>query len=68
MAMAWKSSTFKKSDTAGRKTTKEAISGAVSKHRDAMSGVIRNAKELAEDRRKTLHSIQDPELKRSAAR
>jgi hypothetical protein len=68
MAMAWKSTTFKKSEAAGRKTNKEAISGAVGKHRDAMLGVIRTAKELAEDRRKTLRSIQDPELKRSAAR
>ncbi|MFA6965258.1 MAG: hypothetical protein WC281_06545 [Bosea sp. (in: a-proteobacteria)] len=65
--MAWKSTTFKKSDTAGRKAD-EAISRAVAKHRDAMSGVIRAAKELAAERRHTLNSIQDPELKRSASR
>jgi hypothetical protein len=66
--MAWKSATFKKSDAAGRTTAKEAISRAVAKHRDAMSGVILDAKNLADERRRTLNSIQDPELKRSAAR
>ncbi|MGO8914535.1 MAG: hypothetical protein ACLQJR_01345 [Stellaceae bacterium] len=67
--MAWKSSTFKKSGTAGRTTTaQEAISRAVAKHKDEMSGVIRDAKKLADERRRTLNSIQDPELKRSAAR
>jgi hypothetical protein len=68
MAMAWKSSTFKKSDTVGPTITKEAISGAVAKHHAAMAGVIRNAKKLADDRRQTLDSIRDPELKRSASR
>lgn len=64
--MAWKSTTFKKSDAAGH-TADEAISRAVAKHRDAMSRVIRDAKKLADERRRTLNSIQDPELKRSAA-
>ena len=66
--MAWKSTTFKKSDAAGATTSKEAISRAVAKHRDAMSDVILDAKKLADERRRTLNSIQDPELKRSAAR
>jgi len=66
--MAWKSTTFRKSDAAGRKTSKEAISRAVAKHKRAMSDVILDAKKLADERRRTLNSIQDPELKRSAAR
>jgi cytochrome c556 len=66
--MAWKSTTFKKSGAAGRTTSKEAISRAVAKHRAAMSDVISDAKKLADERRRTLNSIQDPELKRSAAR
>jgi cytochrome c556 len=65
--MAWKSSTFKKSESAGRTTAQDAISRAVAKHRDAMSGVISDAKKLADERRRTLDRIQDPELKRSAA-
>lgn len=47
---------------------KQAISRAVEKHRSAMSGVILEAKKIAEDRRETLNSIKDPDLKRSAAR
>lgn len=66
--MAWKSSTFKKSAPDGRPVVKEAISRAVAKHRDAMTGVVLDAKKLADDRRRALSSIQDPELKRSAAR
>jgi hypothetical protein len=66
--MAWKSYTFKKSGATGRATSKEAISRAVAKHRSAMSNVIRDAKDLADERRRTLDSIQDPELKRSASR
>jgi hypothetical protein len=66
--MAWTSTTFKKSGTAGRTTSKEAISRAVAKHRAAMSDVIFDAKKLADERRSTLNTIQDPELKRSAAR
>jgi len=66
--MAWKSTTFKKSAVGERKAVPDAISRAVDKHRDAMSSVIRDAKDLADERRRTLNSIQDPELKRSAAR
>jgi hypothetical protein len=66
--MAWKSTTFKKSGAAGRTTSNEAISRAVAKHRAAMSDVIFDAKKLADERRRTLNSIQDRELKRSAAR
>lgn len=67
--MAWKSSTFKKSGTAGRTTiAHEAISRAAAKHKDAMSGVVLDAKKLAVQRRSTLNTIRDPELKRSAAR
>jgi hypothetical protein len=66
--MAWKSTTFKKGDAAGRPAAKEAISRAVAKHKDAMSSVVLDAKKLADERRRTLRSIQDPELKRSAAR
>ena len=47
---------------------KQASSQAVEKHRSAMSGIILEAKKIAEDRRETLNSIKDPDLKRSAAR
>lgn len=47
---------------------KQASSQAVEKHRSAMTGVILEAKKIAEDRRETLNSIKDPDLKRSAAR
>lgn len=66
--MAWKSTTFKKSAGVENRAVLEAISRAVNKHRDAMSSVIRDARDLVEERRRTLNSIQDPELKRSAAR
>jgi len=66
--MAWKSATFKKTGTSGHASAKEAISRAVDKHRDAMSGVVREAKKLADDRRDTLDRIKDPQIKRSAAR
>lgn len=66
--MAWKSATFKKSDAVGHTIATEAISRAVAKHREAMSEVVSDARKLADERRRTLNSIQDPELKRSAAR
>ena len=66
--MAWKSTTFKKSAIGERKPVADVISRAVAKHRDAMTSVISDAKKLADERRRTLNSIQDPELKRSAAR
>ncbi|MBJ7376367.1 hypothetical protein [Sphingobium sp.] len=66
--MAWKSTTFKKSTVSEPKPVTDAISRAVAKHRDAMTGVISDAKKLADKRQRTLNSIQDPELKRSAAR
>lgn len=66
--MAWKSVTFKKSTVGEFKPTTDAVSRAVAKHRGAMTGVISDAKKLAEERQRTLDSIQDPELKRSAAR
>jgi hypothetical protein len=66
--MAWKSTTFKKSAIDERKPVTDAVSRAVAKHRDAMTGVIGDAKKLADERQRRLNSIQDPELKRSAAR
>jgi hypothetical protein len=66
--MAWKSTTFKKSGAEGRTTAGTAISGALVKHKVEMSKVIQDAKKLADERRRALNSIQDPELKRSAAR
>ena len=65
----WK--TVKGGAAGGPKTAgdaKQASSQAVEKHRNAMSGVILEAKKIAEDRRETLNSIKDPDLKRSAAR
>jgi hypothetical protein len=47
---------------------KSASTQAVAKHRDAMTGVILDARKLADERRTTLNSIKDPDLKRSAAR
>lgn len=47
---------------------KRATAQAVAKYQGAMSGVILEAKKIAEERRETLESIKDPELKRSAAR
>lgn len=47
---------------------KRATAQAVARYQDAMSGVILEAKKIAEERRETLDSIKDPELKRSAAR
>ncbi|MFB0875550.1 MULTISPECIES: hypothetical protein [unclassified Sphingobium] len=47
---------------------KRATAQAVAKYQGAMSGVVLEAKKIAEERRETLDSIKDPELKRSAAR
>ncbi|MGN8000126.1 hypothetical protein [Sphingomonas sp. 22176] len=47
---------------------KLATAQAVAKYKGAMSGVVLEAKKIAEERRETLDSIKDPELKRSAAR
>jgi len=63
----------KGSNTGGTKEpsvgeAKNASTRAVSKHRDAMTGVILDARKLADERRTTLNSIKDPDLKRSAAR
>jgi hypothetical protein len=66
--MAWKSATFKTSGRKSRTTSKEEISAVVAKHKAAMSDVIRDAKKLADERRRTLESIQDPELRQSASR
>lgn len=67
--LAWK--TAKNAGPTAPKTTvevKQASSQAVAKHRDAMTGVLLEAKKIADDRRETLNSIKDPDLKRSAAR
>lgn len=67
--VVWK--TVKGSGSGSTKTAgdaKQASSQAVEKHRNAMSGVILEAKKIAKDRRETLNSIKDPDLKRSAAR
>jgi hypothetical protein len=67
--MAWTSNTtFKTSEAVGHKTAKEAISRAVDKHKEKMSAVVGDAKKLADEQRRTLNSIKDPGLKRSAAR
>lgn len=47
---------------------KRATAQAVAKYQGAMSGVVLEAKKIAEERREALDSIKDPELKRSAAR
>lgn len=68
-AMVW--TTVKGAGPTAPKTTgevKQASSQAVAKHRDAMTGVLLEAKKIADDRRETLNSIKDPDLKRSAAR
>lgn len=67
--VVWK--TTKGTGPTAPKTTgevRQASSKAVAKHRDAMTGVLLEAIKIAEERRKTLNSIKDPDLKRSAAR
>lgn len=66
--MAWKSTTLRKSDIGSRATITGMASQVVSKHRQAMEQVLLDAKRIADERRQKLDSIQDPELKRSAAR
>ncbi|MFG1404369.1 hypothetical protein [Xanthobacter sediminis] len=66
--MAWKSTTLRKSDIGSRATITGTASQVVSKHRQAMEQVLLDAKRIADERRQKLDSIQDPELKRSAAR
>ena len=63
--------TIKGAGATAPKTTGEvklASSQAVAKHRDAMSDVLLEAKKIVDERRETLNSIKDPDLKRSAAR
>jgi hypothetical protein len=66
--MGWNSTTYKKSVRSADKSTKEAVAVVVDKYRTAMSKVVREAREIADDRRKTLERIKDSELKRSAKR
>ncbi len=66
--MSWRSETFPKPDRQPTKPEAEAISRAVDKYEDAMADLVRQARVLAEDRRKRLDTIRDPALRRSAAR
>jgi hypothetical protein len=66
--MAWHSDTFGPSPKAARGGDAQKIEQAASKHRAAMTKVVNAAKTLASDRRATLATIKDPQLKRSAAR
>jgi len=66
--MAWKSVGLKKTGRIGGTTANKAIAGAVAKHRDEMTRIVRSAKKLAEENRDTLDSIQDADLRRSATR
>ena len=68
MTMAWKSETLKKSGDARRSGATDPSSKAVAKHKDAMTGVIADARKLANEQRRTLSTIKDPDLKRSASR
>lgn len=66
--MAWKSVTFSRSQVAGSTAVRDAASTAINRHREAMTEVIVEARRLADERARTLDQIQDPDLKRSAAR
>jgi hypothetical protein len=66
--MAWQSNSFQASRRAPSGADAEKISKASQKHRPAMDKVVQQARDLAKERRDTLDLIQDPVLKRSAAR
>jgi deoxycytidine triphosphate deaminase len=66
--MAWQSASFHKPPQPAENADKKKISESADKHRSAMNRVVKEARELAKDSRETLGQIQDPQLRRSAAR
>lgn len=65
--MAWKSSTFTQRSS-GKTPKSEDIKRAAGRHKEAIDGVVRQAKELASDSLRQLDQIKDPDLRRSAKR
>jgi hypothetical protein len=65
--MALKSSSFKMAK-ANPKTVDSKTAGLEHRHKDAINGVVRDARTLADDRRRTLSGILNAGLRASAAR
>lgn len=66
--MAWQSTSFRKPVTQPSSSDSRKISETADKHRSAMNTVVKAARKFADERRETLDQIQDPKLRRSAAR
>lgn len=64
--MTFKSMSFKA--RASIRPTALATRALQRRHKDAMDEVVSEAKALAQDRRRALETITDPNLKQSAAR
>lgn len=64
--MAWKSASFQHRD--GSRKANEQVATTVEKHRGAMNIVLERAKKLQDDRKQTIDKIEDPQLRKSAAR
>lgn len=64
--MTFKSMSFKARPAV--RPTAAATRALQRRHKDAMDDVVSDAKALAQDRRRALDSITDPNLKLSAAR
>jgi hypothetical protein len=66
--MAWQSMSFRRPRQAAKTADTRKIVESADKHRPAMEKIVQDARELAKDRRETLNKIEDPQLRRSAAR
>lgn len=64
--MTWKSTTF--FSRGGDEKTSELVSKVIDRHRDSMNAILDEARQIFEDRKAMITSIQDPELRKSAAR
>lgn len=64
--MAWKSASYSPRGTTGKSV--EQVTTTIEKHRAAMNTVLEKAQRLSQDRKDAIDKIQDPELRKSAAR
>lgn len=64
--MAWKSASF--SPRSGPSKSGEKVSSAIEKHRAGMKLILEKAQRVSEERKEAIDKIQDPELRKSAAR
>lgn len=64
--MTWKSASFRHRN--GSPKANEQVATTFEKHRSAMNIVLERAKALQEDRKQTIDKIEDPQLRKSAAR